>query len=261
MNRLPIFLVILAMMPAAKSQSYSPLYAPSTTINLVWSCVDANNHALPYAGLTLETIYWTNTNGHFHDSPSHPYSSISPTSGYADGNGNFPASLRTTTIGQAESIGATCYDYYGNAVSGEFNYAVGYTLYWTNNAVWMLVGGNTTNHGDNSFDHWMTTNGAYGIYYASQKYLTAHTDQGLLAANDMGLPSGGKFDLNDNWTSPHITHDMGTAADIRGNGGQYAIPNQYQAEFIGYCGDFQATEAIVENVGTSNQHVHCRWPF
>ncbi|MDP9053454.1 MAG: hypothetical protein M3N93_04015 [Acidobacteriota bacterium] len=125
----------------------------------------------------------------------------------------------------------------------------------------MQVGGNTTNHGDNTFNHWMTTNAAYGIYYTTYKYLQLHPEQGLVAQNDEALPFGGKFDLHDDWNSPHRTHDWGTAADIRGNGGSYAIPSVNQQEFINYCRDFQAIETLIEGPGTSNQHIHCRWAF
>lgn len=36
----------------------------------------------------------------------------------------------------------------------------------------------------------------------------------LVCDNDMALPFGGKFDTQDNWTSPHVAHDRGSAVDI-----------------------------------------------
>jgi hypothetical protein len=95
--------------------------------------------------------------------------------------------------------------------------------------------------------------------------LQDNPSQDLLAANDMGLPFGGKFDIFDDWnaSSSHVAHDFGTASDIRGNGGSYSLPTtgDKQAEFMADCYSFYAADARTESVGTSNQHVHCRWPY
>src|SRR5207244_1540605 len=80
---------------------------------------------------------------------------------------------KTSIVGQAEGFQETGSF---NPNTNTANFAVGYTnIYWNNHPnVWVLVGGNTTHHGDNSYDHWMTTNAAYGIYYSSTDYQANH---------------------------------------------------------------------------------------
>jgi hypothetical protein len=259
----------VCLCPLLRSQSYYPLFQPNISYPITWTCEDENNNPVPYATYYFDNYAWDYTNGHFHDSAAHPWSSSSPQNAWdQNGTGSVTVNLNTTIIGQAEGVDVTCYDVYGNPIPLSFNFGVGYPLnYNDDHGIWVLVGGNTTNHGDNSYDHWMTTNAAYGIYYATQEYQTNHPEQGLVAANDQGLPFGGKFDINDRWDkdTQHVSHDWGTAADIRGNGGANGIPrdnsNADQEEFRRYCQDFQAVDTRIEFVGTPNQHIHCRWGF
>lgn len=140
------------------------------------------------------------------------------------------------------------------------DYASGYNniYYVEERPEFFHPGGNTTNHGGNEYNHWMTSSAAYGIYYSVLDYLAYNPSQERVSLNDMGLPYGGKFDIQQNWTSPHITRDKGTAVDIGGNGGAYSIPNADQSIFLAFCRNHNAAEAIQENVGTPNQHLHCR---
>lgn len=55
---------------------------------------------------------------------------------------------------------------------------------------------------------------AYGLYYATLAYLAAHPEISQICTDDMALPFGGKFDLNQDWQQPHSQHDRGTAADV-----------------------------------------------
>jgi len=73
----------------------------------------------------------------------------------------------------------------------------------------------------------MTSNAAYGIWYTAVAFLNANPGQGKIAVNDMSLPYGGIFDLNQNWQGPHFSHSQGTAVDVRGNGGLYSIPSAH----------------------------------
>src|SRR5579872_6061728 len=122
----------------AFGQLYSPLYAPSTSPQFSAFCL-----------------------GHARES-----SSVSPSYVESGGNGYAPVTLTTSIIGQAEQITVCA------VVSGlcsKFQYAVGYTVYWNAHSdLWTQVGGNTTNHGDNTFNHWMTSNSAVGFYNASK---------------------------------------------------------------------------------------------
>ena len=117
-----------------------------------------------------------------------------------------------------------------------------------------------TNHGGNEFNHWMSSAPAYGIWNTAVEFLSQHPSQVKIAINDMSLPYGGTFDINQNWQTPHVSHQAGKGVDVRGNGALYAIPDAQQAEFRQLCMDNGATQAITEFSGTSNQHVHCLWP-
>jgi hypothetical protein len=125
----------------AFGKSYSPLYAPSTSPQFFAYCADTHGNLIPYCYMTLATSYFANTNGHFHESIGHPYSSISPAYVESGGNGYAPVTLTTSIIGQAEQITVCA------VVSGlcsKFQYAVGYTVYWNAHSdLWTQVGGNT----------------------------------------------------------------------------------------------------------------------
>jgi hypothetical protein len=118
------------------------------------------------------------------------------------------------------------------------------------NSLWTLVGGNTTNHGDNNFNHWAIGSLSSGIFNTAQTFLQVHPDVGQIALNDMALPIGGKFDIQQNWMSPHADHDRGAAVDVN------AVPMELADEFVGYCWSYGATCAQVE---TSPYHIHCRF--
>lgn len=47
------------------------------------------------------------------------------------------------------------------------------------------------------------------IYYATLDYLAVHPEISQICTNDMALPFGGKFDLGQDWQSPHSQHDRG----------------------------------------------------
>lgn len=75
---------------------------------------------------------------------------------------------------------------------------------------------------------------------------------------ETALPIGGKFDIQDNWQSPHISHDQGTAADVAARAGQ--CPNPYPVNlqlFLQACtlkGNSDSAHTIREG-----NHVHCYW--
>ena len=97
------------------------------------------------------------------------------------------------------------------------------------------------------------------IYYTAVEFLAQHPSQGKIAVNDMALPFGGIFDINQNWGPLHSQHSRGKAVDVRGNGALYSIPSNLQPEFTDTCDDKGAVESIIRGSG-SNRHIHCRWP-
>ena len=137
-------------------------------------------------------------------------------------------------------------------------------IYWVEEKPEYIHVGATREHmNSNSYNHWLQSTPAYGIWYSVQDYISNHPEQGKLALNDMALPYGGLFDIAGGWRPSHWNHLYGTATDVRANGiGQYSIPNNSIAlsEFQQRCRDRGATTVLLESVGTSNQHIHCEWP-
>ena len=237
-------ILISMTLVGAYGQSYSPLYPPSSNQYFYAYCT-YYGYLITYCDVTLGTNYYANSNAHFHDSSGHPYSSVSPSSGNTGSSGYLPVTLTTTIIGQEETVyvcGYTC-NYY--------DYAVGYNLswiFWINGTIFNLVGGNTTNHGDNTYNHWMMEDAAYDIYYTCSDYINAHS-LSQCSVNDMALVFGGKFDINDNWTSPHLAHDTGRAVDVNG------IPQANVTEVLQDCQNHNAVDWRQETNGS----LHCRF--
>jgi hypothetical protein len=154
---------------------------------------------------------------------------------------------------------------------GKWDYAVGYTWpyglnYMGEAPYWKLIGA-TIQHGNtNLVNHWLQQHANWGLWYAITNYLARNPDQGKVALNDQSLPCGGLFDISGRWQFPHRSHNLGLSADIRGNGGEYSLPrannSAKQWEFVQLCidrGGADPNQSTVEDIGTVNQHVHCRW--
>lgn len=237
--------VIFPFGALAFGQSYSPLYAPSTPTILDAYCYDLNGVVQPNCYVSLTAGYYPNTNAHTHNSPGAPLSTLQPSSGYTNSSGYLQVTLTPTIVGHAEYI-QTCAYYCTN-----YQYAVGIAgIYWvSDHGIWNQVGAKAIHGGSVSYNHWMTSNAAYGIYDTTVAYQTMYP--GLVDSNDMSLPFGGKFDLNGDWNSPHLAHDWGTAADIDD------IPQANVDEFLRLCSLNHAVDARQE----SNGSLHCRWSY
>src|SRR5437899_4142447 len=101
------------------AQSYSPMYNPQSTNPMNVVCLDQYGQRIAYAYFYFYTGAYLNTNAHFHDDPSHLWSSgvcttaassqcLSATDGYAGADGVFSLNINTTLVGQAEVLIATC---------------------------------------------------------------------------------------------------------------------------------------------------------
>ncbi|HEX3880725.1 MAG TPA: hypothetical protein VHW24_27275 [Bryobacteraceae bacterium] len=257
------FILLTLLASNCFAQSYSPMYTPSSSHNLSFQCIDIYDRPIPGAHFTVTPGVYHQTNAHLHDSSSHPFSSASPGSGYADSNGVFSFTLVDTLIGQAEFISITCSNQAGQ-VTGQFNYAVGYNdVYYNDHPdIWIKIGGDDTGggtgHGTTAYNRYMTSSAAYGLYNATYTYFGTHPGVSQLCTNDMTLPFGGKFDISDTWASPHISHDRGTAGDVAGPGSsQCPASNQVViSDFIAACvaNGANATHSIPEG-----NHAHCNW--
>ena len=150
--------------------------------------------------LSFSPYYYTN--GHYHSVPPPPSSGIAPTSGYTGqfSNKAMPLTLTTTPVGQFENITVTCNSgIVGSTCYGSgFDYAVGYPnlVFIDNSNIFVQIGVNsTTNHGDNTFNHWMTVNAATGLQQAATAYINSNNPGHKVCINDMALLIGGKFDI------------------------------------------------------------------
>ncbi len=210
------------------AQSYSPLYAPQSSISGQYQCLDQYHHPVPNASITMSTGAYVGSGGHFHgnsDSATEPVSSVSPTSTTADSNGIWSVTLTTTLVGQAEVLLITCSNGVGT-LNASANYAVGYNdVYYADYPdIWIKIGGTDTGvdtgHGSTFYNRYMqvlppgilNSGPAYGLYNATLSYFSNHPGVSQVCTNDMALPFGGKFDIKalmgQPWVSPHSAHDQ-----------------------------------------------------
>lgn len=254
----------------AASTGISPqaTFAPSSTNTLYAYCIDQDGYLVP-CNVRLSVAVYLETNGHYHYSPLPPISSISPSSGYTGNypNLNMPVTLTTTQVGEFETVGV----YPSDCDNGEegvtcietnYDYAVGYNslVYIGNSNIFYQTGGNTTGHGDNTFNHYMTVNAATGLQQATTYYLNTYNPGQKICINDMALPIGGKFDIKDNWQSPHISHDQGTAADVAAVAG--SCPAKYTVNLDNFrLACINRGNSLAVNTITEGNHVHCRWAY
>lgn len=236
------------------------VYAPSSSIKLYAYCTDAQRQYVVPCNIGMSNTAYLYTNGHFHSYLLPHFSSINPTSGYTGNYANYsmPVMLTTTQVGQIETITVV------NQNSGyvtNYDYGVGYSglVYIDNSDIFYQTGGNTTNHGDNTWNHYMTVNAATGLQQAATAYINKYNPGQKVCINDMALPIGGKFDINDDWQSPHISHDEGTAADVAATAGQ--CPANYTVNSNHFIQECINAGALAQNTINEGNHVHCRWAY
>ncbi|HEX4138401.1 MAG TPA: hypothetical protein VHY84_27570 [Bryobacteraceae bacterium] len=233
------------------AQSYSPLWAPSSSNNLYVYCVDQYGYFHSGCPMSLTPATYAGTNAHTHYSPAALTSTVSPSSCTTGSGGYCTVSVNTTPVGQAEYVTITC----SAPCSGSFTfqYAVGVTIYYvSDHGIWTLNGQKAIHGNSTAYNHWMTTNAANQIYNATVKYQISYP--GLVLANDMSLPFGGMFDLNGAWTlaAGHKSHQFGLDADIDGISGATPV-----ATFLAACQFYNSNYYVQETNGS----LHCHWPY
>lgn len=243
-----------------------PRISPSEVIEVdVW-CEDSHNRnrRVPNCRLSVQTSARARSNGHFHTGGGQPVSKLGESRG-----GPFASSLIVNTgssglktvwfkahlIGQYEDLISCSY-----AQCTYLTYYVGCDdlSFVPENDLRFHVGGNTTGHGDNYYNHWTTSRAREKLAQAVESFNDDNSRQARIAVNDMSLPRGGTFDIDQNWRPPHRSHSRGTAVDVRGNGGCGSIPVGLLREFVDSCNEAGASYAAIEGSG-AQRHMHCNW--
>jgi len=100
---------------------------------------------------------------------------------------------------------------------------------------------------------------AYGYYYAVNQYMSQYNSGNQVCANDMALPYGGKFDIDQNWTSPHASHDRGTAVDTATTANRCPSANVVTnpSAFLQASLDNSAALPPISQIDPGD--VHCNW--
>jgi hypothetical protein len=216
MPAVSLIFLIAAWSPGAAQEYYLPNdYYPNNYEVYCYYLVGAVRVVIPNCSINLSTVANQNTNAHLHNA-SRPSSYLTPNSLFTGPSGISYVSLTTTTIGQQERIVLQS----PGRPTEEITIQVGYDDIFYNHhpEIWDKVGGSdtgaNTGHGTTDQNRWMESNAAYGIYDATTDYLSIFPEQGKLCLNDMGLPFGGRFDINQDWEGPHYEHDRGKAVDV-----------------------------------------------
>jgi len=144
-----------------------------------------------------------------------------------------------------------------------YSYSVGWQdIYWVEEKPqWIHIGATVKHMNSNSYNHWMTSTAAYGIYNTAVSFLAANPGQGKIAVNDMSLPRGGLFDINGTWAPSHWNHQRGKAVDVRSPINPYAVPDNKANEFINtyVLVEYASYGQVEVPPATAVQHIHCEW--
>jgi len=187
----------------------------------------------------------------------------------------FPPRVRLTRSPFPRSP-TVCPSYGGDCNSTDFY--VGYSTFYAlpSYANYAMVGSDGPvgqYHPDN---HNGTLNAVQQIRVIADQFHLLYPDISVLGINDMALPMGGVFDLQQNWIPPHHEHSLGTAVDVPGNGLTNSVPANpaAQAAFKAIC--MQQADAIKAQIDCkqgyspcpdnanptqSGQHFHVLFPY
>lgn len=260
------------------AQTYNVFYPPGVGQHTHWAyCVGIDTGQIVYnCPVVLQTAPYLGTNAHYHYNPAAVSSNMrcerpdqcSPQAGRSiNGNTTVFGSIRFDILpgatGQAERVAATT-----SSQSTYLDYVIGYNdIYWSDHPeIWEQVGGNTTNHGSNQYNHWMKSYPAYSLFYCTYEYLSVYP-QGKICTNDMSLPFGGVFDINQNWNAPHTFHKKGDTVDVPTTlaaqcPSNYKVPDGNRTAFLNMC--IESHNALPESGNCAgscieSNHIHFRW--
>jgi hypothetical protein len=105
----------------------------------------------------------------------------------------------------------------------------------------------------------MTVSAASNLEKAATSYINTYNPGQQVCINDMSLPLGGKFDIHDDWQSPHISHDQGTAADVATVSKSGSCPASKVVNTSLFYAACVANNADRVRSIKHADHVHCNW--
>ncbi|MDE3058448.1 MAG: penicillin-insensitive murein endopeptidase [Bacteroidota bacterium] len=164
------------------------------------------------------------TGGHNHN--GRPAGTFTATSGTTDADGKFVSTYTASAFGGIERITAISGDVKDSA---DVNVKVGGLVELTGGSNYELVGTPNSYSGTNdpcresppTSLHYSNHYGIPDLISAVQNIASSYSSLHLgikLRINDMSLPWGGLFDINNDWSTPHAEHRVGINADIGFNG-------------------------------------------
>ena len=198
-----------------------------------------------YRLMILEWTYNGSSGGHSHSTGSY--------------NCNLPRSQRfgdgeytTVTIGAAcgtivEKTTVYTHDGQSGSATGEIHVKIPGLVQLGTSPDYYLIG-STTNHPSN---HWVTSDARTKLRSIASEYRTETGSR--LYYNDSSLISGGLFDVDENWSTPHDEHRDGTRIDIAAT----STTLTHEAEFVKILRK-HTTNYIIEGSGGS-RHYHVRF--
>jgi hypothetical protein len=187
----------------------------------------------------LSTIYVDSTGGHDHDSTrtvrrlsnddNYGYFLVGqatqhrrPLDGLTNADGKFEVSYHASIFGDTMRIRVTSRT--NRLLTDSISIAEKATelVLLAESANYTKIGGTPNHHGpplhtarEDDHNHFGTQQVNRHLEDIASAYHSAYPLLPRLAINDISLPSGGKFDVNGNWTGDHDFHRNGLDADVR----------------------------------------------
>ena len=193
--------------------------------------------------------------------------------GNYEGTDGFPFEINTSQVGQNEWVRA-CNGFpnpdtnEGNCKEHNFDVKYSdlkdYSLTIKANSKLMIPIGKTGTH---PFNHYGTQPMGKAITAIATQYraeFSCYKDGSLkyepIGINDIALPYGGVFDVENNWRGPHFSHHRGKAVDIRchsTNRNSVIYDEDIIKRFLQICRENGLQYAEHERKGTKYEHCHC----
>jgi hypothetical protein len=188
--------------------------------------------------------------GHNH-TDDRPTGTFDSTSCMTDASGKCQVNYSASQFGGIEQISANLSSDETIKSEADLQVSISNLVPFPSSSSYNLIG-STATHPDN---HYLAQGVAPYFVLLANLYKQQFPDNPILQYNDSSLSSGGLFDINDTWNSPHVSHREGHNMDVRANATPTAIPDANIQAFTKLVRKLGGSY-LLENVGTPNQHVH-----